>query len=155
MRARAVEVRERREGDQTALLDTWVASWAQARPDLDFEARRSWFVDHLRGLQETGSLILVAECDGELMGAVVIHPATGYLDQIWTDPAAKGLGVADDLMAAARRVASGAIELHVNQDNARAIRFYEKQGFVVAGTGVNPRSGAPIYLLRWTQPTAA
>jgi putative acetyltransferase len=37
----------------------------------------------------------------------------------------------------------------VNQDNARAIRFYEKHGFAVAGIDSNPRSGAPLYRMSW------
>jgi putative acetyltransferase len=41
------------------------------------------------------------------------------------------------------------LELHVNQDNGRAIRFYEKHGFRKAGEDVNPRSGAPIYRMCW------
>jgi ribosomal protein S18 acetylase RimI-like enzyme len=39
--------------------------------------------------------------------------------------------------------------LLVNQDNERAIRFYEKHGFEVSGTDTNPRSAAPLYRMRW------
>ena len=49
------------------------------------------------------------------------------------------------LLAEAKRLSPGRLELHVNQDNARAIAFYRKHGFAVAGEDVNPRSGAPIY----------
>jgi len=41
------------------------------------------------------------------------------------------------------------VTLHVNTDNARAVRFYEKQGFVIASEEKNPRSGAPIYRMQW------
>ena len=44
------------------------------------------------------------------------------------------------------------LDLHVNRDNARAIRFYEKHGFAVSGEEANPRSGAPIYKMSWRPP---
>jgi putative acetyltransferase len=41
------------------------------------------------------------------------------------------------------------LDLHVNKDNARAIRFYEKHGFVVSGEALNWRSGAPVHKMSW------
>ena len=41
------------------------------------------------------------------------------------------------------------IELLVNTDNARAIAFYEKNGFEMAGDDVNPVSGRPVFRMRW------
>ena len=37
----------------------------------------------------------------------------------------------------------------VNQDNGRAIAFYEKNGFEMAGDDVNPTSGRPVFRMRW------
>ncbi|MGE3867903.1 MAG: GNAT family N-acetyltransferase, partial [Pseudorhodoplanes sp.] len=39
--------------------------------------------------------------------------------------------------------------LHVNKDNARAIRHYDKAGFGIAGEDNNPHSGAPVYRMAW------
>ena len=41
------------------------------------------------------------------------------------------------------------LELHVNLDNPRAIRFYEREGFVKIGEGVSERSGLTILHYRW------
>jgi putative acetyltransferase len=41
------------------------------------------------------------------------------------------------------------ITLLVNTDNARAIRFYERNGFVHAGGDVNPTSGRPVVRMEW------
>jgi putative acetyltransferase len=41
------------------------------------------------------------------------------------------------------------ITLLVNKDNARAIRFYQRNGFVHAGEDVNPTSGRPVLKMEW------
>ena len=41
------------------------------------------------------------------------------------------------------------VTLLVNTDNVRAIRFYERNGFVHAGEDVNPTSGRPVLKMEW------
>ena len=41
------------------------------------------------------------------------------------------------------------VTLLVNKDNARAIRFYERNGFTHAGEDVNPTSGRAVLRMRW------
>ncbi len=74
---------------------------------------------------------------------------TRYLDQIVVAPEAWGGDVAPALIAEAKRQSPRGLDLVVNADNARAIRFYEKQGFVTTGNDVNPRSGAPTRKMSW------
>jgi len=84
-----------------------------------------------------------------MLGFVTVDPRNGYLDQIVVAPEEWGTPLAGALIAAAKRCAPAGLDLTVNQDNARAIRFYEKQGFVVSGADVNPRSGAPVHRMSW------
>jgi putative acetyltransferase len=76
---------------------------------------------------------------GELIGFVTIEARTGYLDQLVVAPERWGSRAASALLDAAKRVAPTGIDLHVNCDNERAIRFYKKHGFAVTGEDVNPR----------------
>jgi putative acetyltransferase len=135
--------------DLPETVDLWVAAWQAAYPSIDFEARRGWAVDHMAVLERTGSQSRVVQGDGRILGVVIVDPATGYLDQIVVAADAQGRGIADVLLAEARRLSPALLELHVNQDNARAVRFYEKNGFVKAGEDVNPLSGAPLYKMSW------
>src|SRR5205085_7462077 len=96
-----------------------------------------------------GAAITVAERDGSVIGFVTVDPKTGYLDQIVVAPEAWGSDVASALLAEAKRLSPGGLDLAVNADNARAIRFYEKQGFAITGDDVNPLSGAPIHKMSW------
>jgi putative acetyltransferase len=144
-----LEVRPMLPADLREVLDVWVAAWQAAYPAINFEARRGWIVERIAELERTGSRSVVASAGGSIVGALVVNPATGYLDQIVVATGHQGRGVGDVLLAEARRVSPSGLDLHVNQDNARAIRFYAKHGFKTVGEDVNPRSGAPIYKLSW------
>jgi putative acetyltransferase len=142
-------VRAMRLEDLDETLDMWVAAWQAAYPAIDFPARRDWARRHICELERTGSRAMVAARARKIVGAMLVDPATGYLDQIVVATEFHGRGVAAALLREARRLAPAGLELHVNQDNARAIRFYRKHGFATAGEEVNPRSGAPTLRLRW------
>ena len=75
--------------------------------------------------------------DADVARAVSIRPAV-ELSKIYVLPDRHGAGVSDLLMNAAVQCATetGArcLWLGVNQENARAQRFYRKNGFEVAGT---------------------
>ena len=72
-----------------------------------------------------------------------------YLDQIVVAPEALGLGRRAALLDEAKRLSPRGLDLLVNKDNARAIRFYEKHGFAYAGEDKNPVSGKPVNRMRW------
>ena len=143
-------LRVRSDDDFAGLADVWVASWGEAMPDIDFEARRPWFLDHLRALEADGAITICA-FDGlnRLLGFVTFDPARAYLDQLAVAPKAKGTGVAKLLLNEARRLSPNSLVLDVNQDNARALAFYEREGFAKNAEGVNPLSGLKTLRLRW------
>jgi len=78
-----------------------------------------------------------------------------YLDQIVVATEYWGTDVALTLLDEAKRLSPQGLELLVNKDNARAIRFYEKQGFVYAREDKNPVSGKPVTRMAWRPRDAA
>jgi putative acetyltransferase len=144
-----VIVRPMRAEDLSETLDMWVAAWQVAYPQIDFATRRGWTSDRIAELERTGSRSAVVLHEGRIVGALVVNPDTGYLDQLVVATDCQGRGIAALLLAEARRIAPAGLDLHVNQDNARAIRFYQKHAFKTVGEDVNPRSGAPIYRMSW------
>lgn len=144
-----VTLRDLLEGDIPAVLDLWTAGWSKTLPQIDFVARRPWMDERLRQHLAEGASARIAEQDGALAGFVVVNARTGYLDQIAVAPGAWGSGLARILLDEARRISPGGLGLHVNQDNPRAVRFYEREGFARTGEGINPRSGLPIWEYRW------
>lgn len=145
----AATLRPYREADEAATIELWRQTWQQTYPAIDFAARVDWWRERWRSELLPSATIVVAESAGTLVGFVTVDTATGYLDQIVVAPQLWGAGVAEMLLADAQRLSPAQLALHVNKDNARAVRFYQKHGFAIAGEDVNPRSGAPIYLMKW------
>ncbi len=137
------------DADEAAAIELWRRTWQQAYPAIDFAQRLDWWRSRWRGELVPSAVITVAERDGRMLGFVTVDPRNGYLDQIVVAPEEWGSPLAAALIAAAKRCAPAGLELLVNQDNARAIRFYGKHGFVVSGADRNPLSGAPLHRMRW------
>ncbi|HEX9322177.1 MAG TPA: GNAT family N-acetyltransferase [Xanthobacteraceae bacterium] len=147
-------LRPYRAADEEVAIELWRRSWQHSYPDIDFSARLSWWRERWRKELVPSAKITLAERADALVGFVTIDPATGYLDQIVVAPEAWGGGVAEALLAEAKRICPEKIELHVNKDNARAIGFYDKHGFVVTGESTNPLSGRPVFAMRWERARA-
>lgn len=115
---------------------------------------RNFRVEHFDAyLADPERLLLVAEIDGSLhgytllvfreptdpdvVGAITRHPSA-ELSKCYVLATAHGTGLAGDLMlasiAAAREHGAAGIWLGVNNENAKANRFYEKHGFANVGT---------------------
>jgi putative acetyltransferase len=135
--------------DEAAAIELWRRTWSQTYPDIDFDARLAWWRKRWRDEILATATVVVAEHDGALIGFVTVDPKTAYLDQIVVAPEAWSSGLAEALLERARELSPAGLALHVNKDNARAIRFYEKHGFVIQGDDVNPKSGRPIYKMSW------
>ncbi len=149
MTGAAFTLRRYAAADETAAIELWRRTWQIAYPHIDFSARVPWWRERWRGELAPRATITVAERDGAMIGFVTVEPGNGYLDQLVVAPEDWGSPLAAALLDEAKRVAPKGIDLLVNQDNRRAVRFYKKHGFVIAGTDINPRSGAPLHKMSW------
>jgi len=108
----------------------------------------AWWRERWRNELVPAARIVVAEQADALIGFVTID-SQGYLDQLVVDPAQWGSPLADTLVDEAKRLSPDIVTLLVNEDNARAIRFYQRNGFAHAGKDVNPTSGRPVLRMQW------
>lgn len=145
----APTLRPYRPSDEDAAIDLWLKSWQATMPQIDFAARISWWRKRWREELVPTTQIVVAYDDAKLVGFVTVDPDTRYLDQIVVAPDAWGGGIAVMLLDAARARSPTGLDLLVNKDNLRAIRFYEKHGFRYDGEDVNPTSGRPVNRMVW------
>ncbi len=144
----AVQLRQYVPADEDAAVALWLRTWQVAYPSLDFTARVAWWRQRWCSELVSKSHIAIAENDHALIGFVTID-AHGYIDQLVVAPEHWRSGVGAALIEAAKHISPQGLDLHVNQDNHRAIAFYRKHGFVTVGEDVNPRSGAPIFRMSW------
>jgi putative acetyltransferase len=141
-------LRPYRTEDEHATIALWLKTWQHAYPSIDFAARLEWWRERWRNELVPNAAVIVAEQRHALLGFVTID-GQGYLDQLVVAPEHWGSKLAGALLDEAKRLSPGSITLLVNDDNIRAIRFYERNGFVHAGKDVNPTSGRPVLKMAW------
>jgi putative acetyltransferase len=141
-------LRPYREADEDAAIELWRRTWQLAYPDIDFNARVSWWRERWRNELVPAATIVVAEDGATVVGFVTID-STGYLDQIVVAPEAWGSPLAKMLLEETKLISPAGVSLLVNLDNYRAIKFYEKNAFVADGEDVNPTSGRKVLRMVW------
>jgi putative acetyltransferase len=143
--------------DEAAAIELWRRTWQATYPDIDFSGRLAWWRERWRSELVPACAIMVVETSSGvasvpppgMVGFVTVNPATGYLDQLVVAPEAWGSEVSRMLIDAAKQVAPKGLDLHVNQDNVRAMGFYKKHGFAISGQDINARSGKPLFAMSW------
>jgi putative acetyltransferase len=135
--------------DEEAAIELWRRTWSKHYPHLDFNARVAWWRERWRNELVPVARIMIADIDGSLAGFVTVDPKTMYLDQIVVAPEYWGSTAALALLDDAKRLSPKGLDLLVNKDNSRAIRFYEKHGFTFVGEDKNPVSGIAVNRMAW------
>lgn len=119
--------------DLALFLDTTFTPALQ-RAELETPARHYWLLD-VHGALAGYALLHDGAREAGVEGEHPVELQRFYLDQRW-----HGRGLAAVLMAhaveAARALGGDALWLGVWEENPRAIRFYEKQGFTAVGSHV-------------------
>jgi len=99
----------------------------------------------------TGATFILMDAEGPSGIVAGLHdpadPSVVHLMSMWVDPACRGAGAADALVASvlswARVEGARAVRLSVIDDNASARRCYERNGFRATGTQfIRERDGA-------------
>jgi putative acetyltransferase len=135
--------------DEDAAIELWRRTWAHHFPHIDFNARVAWWRERWRQELIPVAHVIVAETGGALAGFVTVDPKTQYLDQLVVAPEYWGTAASGALLDEAKRLSPSGLELMVNKDNARAIRFYEKHGFTYLREDKNPVSSLPVNRMAW------
>ena len=159
-----IDIRPARREDLPAISALLGATWHATYDGIygadrvtDITSRWHSIESLAKSLDRPGSAFLVAVEDGRIVGTLSLGPACGdclQLDRLYVLPEAQRQGIGRRLLEAGLGASSPSetVSLEVEPANARAIRFYERQGFVVTGkTGDCSGSGDGIPALVMTR----
>lgn len=146
----AITVRRATADDARAVADVYLASFHAtydfplARTD---DEVRGWIRDEIVATRETW--VATDGDDGPVVAMMVVGP--GELDQLYVAPDRLGRGIGRRLLEQAKRSSPGGLALFTFQENARARRFYERNGFVATwfGDGAANEEGQPDVRCVW------
>lgn len=147
----AVVIRQATAADGAAIGDVWLASWRAtfefppAHPDEDV---RRWLREEMLPRHETW--VAADRADGRVVALMALSES--MVEHLYVVPERIGQGVGQRLLDLAKERRPTGLELHCFQVNARARRFYERNGFeqVAFGDGSGNMERQPDVLYRWS-----
>jgi GNAT superfamily N-acetyltransferase len=135
-----IQIVERRQNDIIALRELFLKvrqntfSWAETDsfklPDFDKETE--------------GEYILVAISDNQLVGFISVWLADNFIHHLFIDEKHQKKGTGTKLLKAAIEKIGLPARLKCLENNAKAVEFYQKNGFAAKGKG---RSAEGTYIL--------
>lgn len=149
-----MKIREYRIDDHEAVAEIW---WRETLRMHPLHSERAdpghWRRGLERWLVPRCEVLVAVETGAALAGAVAgflaLREDEDYLDQLYVRRESWSRGVGSALLAEARRRRPEGLELHVLAHNHRALGFYRRHGFHVAGWGFAVEERLPDLLLRW------
>lgn len=137
--------------DLGTVVDIWRRSWSAAFPKRRHPLPAAKWRDRFRDEILIRNDVWVVEFEGHIAGFLAINTRSNYIDQLFVDPDFQARGVGSVLMEKAKELSPDRLRLDALQENAIAIRFYGKHGFVPGAKGVNPVNGQPSVTLTWSR----
>lgn len=112
-------------------------------PSEDDLRRRLW-----RSAEQEWRL-LIAVAGAEVIGMLALKMEQGILDQLFIRPSHFGTGLGTALLDRAKAELPLGFSLHTASTNARARKFYEREGMEFLREGRHPRTGHPVSYYEW------
>jgi GNAT superfamily N-acetyltransferase len=143
-----ITIRPARAADAATVADVYLASF-HATYDFPLahtdEEVRGW----IHGVVDGGGAWVAIDPLDAIVGMMAIEP--GVLDQLYVRPDRLGEGIGRRLLDVARDRSPDGLTLYTFQVNARARRFYERNGFVAdwLGDGSANEEGQPDVRYVW------
>ncbi|OPA78773.1 N-acetyltransferase [Paenibacillus selenitireducens] len=138
-------LRTYQENDLDRMVDIWLEGSLQAH---DFIDKAYWESNQqeMKNVYLPMSEAYVIEEAGSIAGfvAVVDH----YLAALFVDPKVQGKGYGKKLLDHVKE-RRDILELKVYQENEKAVRFYQAQGFTITEELVDEHTAAKEYVMTW------
>jgi putative acetyltransferase len=143
-------LREGRTADGARAIDIWCAA-VDATHDFLSPRDRAAIEIEVRAFLPAAPLWLAVDEGDRAIGFMLID--AGCMEALFIDPAYRGQGVGRALVAHALDLAPQ-LDTSVNAQNAQAVGFYERLGFVRIGRSETDDQGRPYPLIHLRHPGA-
>lgn len=139
-----IEIRRAVERDLDAVMRLWLAGNLQAH---SFVPEAYWH-GHFEEVRKAvaRSEVYLGVLGEEIVGFIGLDGR--YIAGLFVAQAYRGKGVGRRLLARAK-AENSALTLQVYRQNAGAVRFYRREGFVVASEQCDEQTGQREYTMRW------
>jgi GNAT superfamily N-acetyltransferase len=144
-----VAIRLYRDEDREALAKLWLDSWRSTGLSVAKLATEAGNYDRIGRELAAGWELHLACDEGRLVGFVAVKPETRCLDQLFVAPEAQGKGIGRLLLDLAKDRLPRGLWLRTAEDNHRARRFYERNGFRRSEQQTHPSLGHRTIIYRW------
>lgn len=144
-------IRESNPNDLEQMLAIWLDASCLAHsfiPSSFWESKQ----EDMRNLYlpSTTNWVYVDEKSGKVKGFISI--SGNYIPALFVDPAVQGKGIGCALLEQVKKCSSRLI-LNVYAENERAIRFYQKQGFILVGEDIEEHTGHKEFMMEYILPS--
>ncbi len=145
-------IRKAVRADHDSVIDVWKRSWDSIGISnaIDRAVTAEMLRDHLSGKLASGFECHVAEDAGRIIAMLVLDLADNHIDQLFVAPEAQSRGIGRALLAHAQELMPAEIWLSTAVDNVRACRWYEREGFKLEGTRMDPVHHRQVAVYLWT-----
>ena len=142
-------IRPARPEEYDEIARVWMNSWAST----GLEDASNFLLAKLRARipleVEKGWSLFVADDDGAIAAMLALHLPEIYLDQLFVAPEYQGRNIGRRLLGFTRQLLPAEIRLRCVRENAKAWRWYEREGFVFEKEAVEPMTGFVMKYYRW------
>ncbi len=144
-------IRAARAQEYDEVARVWMESWASTGLEAASDALLARLCARIRMEIEHGWSLFVMDDAGSLAAMLALHLPQRYLDQLFVAPKYQGRGLGRRLLAFTRMQLPDEIWLRCVRENAKAWRWYEREGFRFEKEQLEPMTGFTMKYYRWKQ----
>ena len=144
-----VAIRPYRDEDREAVAKLWLDSWRSTGLSVAKLATEAGNYDRIGRELAAGWQAHLAWDGDQLVGFLALKLVSGCLDQLFVSPEAHGRGIGRLLLDLAKDRLPRGLWLRTAEDNHRARRFYERNGFRWSEQQIHPSLGHRTIIYGW------
>ncbi|WP_312685565.1 acetyltransferase [Brevundimonas nasdae] len=138
-----VDIRPSTPADAARVVEIWNRA-VDATHDFLTPQDRAAIGAEVEGFLPAAPLVLAVDADDRPLGFMLVDGA--HMEALFIDPHSRGQGVGRALVAYAL-ASQPELTIDVNEQNAQAVGFYERMGFVATGRSDLDGQGRPYPLI--------